>query len=266
MHQFNLKRLGQLIRKQWVENTRLYLYSILALFCMLIIVFMIWLFASGPSYDENSIPVIFFFGLFISGAVFASTAFKSLESKDKGIYWLSFPASHLEKLLTAIFYNLIVFTVVYSACYYVVSKSAIAIVESMVIKQPSVYHFERFHWGNEQQTRQFFIYFFYAFIAVQALYLLGSVYFKRFSFILTTIALGLLFVGMIYYFQKLSGSFPNNFYYRNGFFIARIPGHLNPQRIEIPVFLKDSFLFLLKFIWAPVFWVAAWYRLKEKEI
>jgi hypothetical protein len=30
--------------------------------------------------------------------------------------------------------------------------------------------------------------------------------------------------------------------------------------------MRESILLFAKYIWAPVFWVVAWFRLKEKQI
>ncbi|MCH5600361.1 hypothetical protein [Niabella ginsengisoli] len=115
---FSFSRLGKLIVKQWVENRRLYLMSTLALLGLLGIVFLIWVATNGRRYDEDSLLITGMFGLFITGAVFASTTFSMLGSKDKGIYWISFPASHAEKLLANLFFNVIVFTLVYVCCFF----------------------------------------------------------------------------------------------------------------------------------------------------
>ncbi len=99
----SLTRLGKLITKQLFENSRLYIFSILALFGLLSLVFAFWFVAAGPNYHEEQTYIIFIFGLFIAGTVFAGMSFNMLGSKDKGIYWLSVPATHLEKLICTIF-------------------------------------------------------------------------------------------------------------------------------------------------------------------
>ena len=139
---FNFSRLLQLIRKQWIENSRLYLYSVLALLGMLGLIMIFWVITDGKNYSEDSLYIIFLFGLFIAGAVFASMSFSMLGNKEKGTYWLSFPASHLEKLLCMIFYNVIVFTVVYCVCFFLVKSVAVAYVNSLVAEIPVSIHSE----------------------------------------------------------------------------------------------------------------------------
>jgi hypothetical protein len=105
---FSISRLGKLIVKQLFENSRLYIFSVLALFGLLSLVFAFWISATGPHFYEVGAYIIFLFGLFITGSVFASMSFNMLGSKDKGIYWLGIPATHLEKLICTIFYSTIV--------------------------------------------------------------------------------------------------------------------------------------------------------------
>src|SRR5258708_21850858 len=64
---FSFPRLLQLIRKQWIENSRFYLLSSLALVGMLALVFAFWISGSMPDYHEEITYVIFLFGLFITG-------------------------------------------------------------------------------------------------------------------------------------------------------------------------------------------------------
>ena len=135
---FSFSRLLQLIRKQWFENSRLYIFSILALLGILGLVMIFWVITDGPHYSEDSLYIIFLFGLFIAGSVFASMSFSMLGNKERGTYWLAFPASHLEKLICMIFYNVVVFTVVYCACFFLLKSMAVTYVNSFVAGNPEI--------------------------------------------------------------------------------------------------------------------------------
>src|SRR5215213_4113436 len=138
---FSFSRLGKLITKQLFENSRLYIFSVLALFGLLALIFAFWIGADGPTYAEEATYVIFIFGLFIAGSIFASMAFNMLGSKDKGIYWLSVPATHLEKLICTIFYSIILFTIVYCLCFYIVKSIGVAFLTEYVKKHPDTSYF-----------------------------------------------------------------------------------------------------------------------------
>lgn len=262
---FSFSRLLQLIKKQWVENTRLYFFSVLALLGMLGLVFLFWVTANGNHYNEDGTYFIFIGGLYISGAVFASMSFSMLGDKAKGTYWLGFPASHLEKLLCMIFYSVIVFTLVYVACFFIVKSIAIAYIRQLVADNPSDYSFNPIDWSNPRGFIEVFRVFIYGFFAVQSFYLLGSVYFSRFSFILSTVVgAALLFVFGIYIVYLAKNGLPDNYDW-NGGNVRQYTG-TELRSYELSSFVKDAISFAAKFFWAPVFWVAAWFRLKEKQI
>jgi hypothetical protein len=264
---FSFPRLLQLIRKQWFENSRLYLFSTLALLGMLGLVMFFWLIADGKNYSEDSLYIIFVFGIFISGAVFASMAFSMLGNKEKGTYWLAFPASHLEKLICMIFYNVIVFTVVYCACFFLLKSLTVTYVNSLVAGDPQAYTFRRSIWDSNHSFLGLLPYFLYCFFAVQAFYMLGSVYFPRYSFVITTIVgSALIFVFTYYSMSLLKGSFQEGFSW-NGGHIRKYEGDFTSyRRYDLPPVFTNLIIFGLKYIWAPVFWIVAWFRLKEKQI
>ena len=106
--------------------------STLALLGLLGIVFLIWVATNGRRYDEDSLLITGVFGLFMTGAIFASTTFNMLGSKDKGIYWISFPASHTEKLLVNLFFNVIVFTLVYVCCFFLLKTLVEAYINFLI--------------------------------------------------------------------------------------------------------------------------------------
>jgi hypothetical protein len=264
---FSFPRLLQLIRKQWFENSRLYLFSTLALLGILGLVIIFWLLTAGANYSEDILYIIFIFGLFIAGAIFASTAFSMLGNKEKGTYWLAFPASHLEKLICMIFYNVVVFTIVYCACFFLLKSIAVTYVDSMVAANPQNYSFRRSIWDSERSFLGILPYFLYCFFAVQAFYMMGSVYFPRYSFLITTIVgSALIFVFTYYSVEILKDSFHGGYSWNGDHLRKYGADYTTYQRYELSPVFTSLLSFAVKFIWAPVFWVVAWFRLKEKQI
>lgn len=264
---FSFSRLLQLIRKQWFENSRLYIFSILALLGILGLVMIFWIVTDGKNYAEDSLYVIFLFGLFIAGSVFASMSFSMLGNKERGTYWLAFPASHLEKLVCMIFYNVIVFTVVYCACFFLLKSMAVTYVNSIVAGHPQDYTFRRSSWDPDRSFLGIIHYFLYCFFAVQAFYMLGSVYFPRYSFVITTVVgSALIFVFVYYTMEILKGSFYEGFSW-NGDHLRKYEGDFTSyKRYELSPVFTNILTFAVKYMWAPVFWVVTWFRLKEKQI
>jgi len=260
MNNFSFKRTGQLIQKQWVENRRLYGMSVLALLGALGIVMAIWLASSGNHYREDNLYVIGLVVLFITGAIFASTSFNMLNAKDTGIYWITFPASHFEKLLVTLFFNIVVFTLVYAACFFVLKF----LVEIYI--QTNQYGYEKIDWARVLKPGPNVSYFLFAFFALQAAFILGSASFKRFSFIITLIIIAAALFLTIFYLVKLSkGMIPQGYYFdltnvrSNG-----VDGVY--KEYEMNSFLRNFIEVFLKYLFAPFLWLITWYKLREKEI
>ncbi|MGV3764640.1 MAG: hypothetical protein ACO1NW_00855 [Chitinophagaceae bacterium] len=267
----NFRRLGMLIRRHWAENVKFFLLGTLALFGLMAIVFSIWIIGSGTRYQEEDTWVIFLTGLFITGCIFASISFNALSDKAKGTYWMSLPASHLEKLIVTILFTTVFFFAVYSLCFFPLRQMAFAYLESAAKENPLKYKLTYIRWKENDEIRLVARSFFLAFIAVQSLFLLGSVYFKKFAYVKTVI-FGAVFVFLFVWMmtgidEKMFTEFGRVNW---NVFEARkldIHGGGTPTQVyKVSELSKDFSLFMLQYMWAPVFWVVAWFRLKETEI
>lgn len=261
---FSLPRLGLLIKKQWFDNSRLYMLSALALTGLLALIFTIWWLVNRYDYrfTEASTNIIFFIVLFVSGLVFASTTFAMLGDKAKGIYWLGVPATTLEKLVCGFFYSCIVFIVLYMASFWLIKHIVFFLIElnpkNELIRVNPDDIFERVVAPN----------FLYTFFALQALFTVGSVYFEKFSFIKTILTI--LFIGFLFVMFCIflgNNLLPRNFGIK-GFSEFRVyHNNYEGSRIyHLADWIGDLIASLVKFIWVPVFFIAAYFRLKEKEI
>lgn len=268
---FNFPRLVKLILKQWIENARIYMFSTLAIIGILGLVFIFWIAMAGNDYQEETLYIIFTFGIYTAGSVFASMSFGMLTEKRRGIYWLGFPASHLEKLLTVIFFNLIVFTIIYSLCFFLIKTLAVAYVHKLVATDSYKYSYQLAYSKNSGSFMEVFPNFIYGFFAAQAFYMLGSVYFSRFSFVMTTVTgVALIFIFMWFNVSLFKHELPTGFFW-NGLDVTKYynkkgGGLSDYHTYQLPFILLIPISFLVKFIWAPVFWLITWFRLKEKEI
>lgn len=260
---FSFSRLWLLIKKQWFDNARLYLLSVMALVGILIITFTIWWLVNKQDhyFNENSTYAIFFVTLFIAGLIFSSTTFNMLGDKPKGIYWLSVPATPLEKLGTGFFYSFIVFPTVYITSFWLIKHFTFFMVE---LNPANVIERTR---PDNVFIKQVAPNLFYCFFALQALFMLGSVYFERAAFIKTILII--FFIGLLFvlYTQFIAHNFfPQNFGFR-GAETFRVYENDQPPRIyQLPGWFVTVLMPLTKFIWAPVLLAATYFRLKEKEI
>lgn len=253
---FSFSRLRLLIKKQWFDHARLYSLSVLALIGLLAVIFIFWAIANEHHYNADDTYVIFFILLFGSGTIFASHTFGELSDKAKGTYWLSIPATHFEKLLCGLFYSLIVFLAAYMASFFLVRQITLAI-----IRLNPVNIIEPVNEINRVATILC-----YAFVAAQSLFILGSVYFEKYAFVKTTLsALFILLFFMLTTTIVVKNVIPDNGEMESitSFSIYGEPGM---KIYRLAPWIEDGIIVLAKYIWAPVFWVAAYFRLKEKEI
>lgn len=261
---FSFNRWLLLMRRHWMENGTLYVYGIVSIIGAMGISLFFWV-QSNHNYRQADLLIMYMIGLHIVGAIFASGAFDMLQKKDKGIYYLSLPASHFEKLLTMIVYNAILFTIIFSLCYYAMQWLTVLIVKAKVAAHPDLYDYRPIYFGQNNWLEPAIVYFAMLFFGVQALFLLGSVYFKRFSFLLTLVILVIFIFLEIFYVTKLAHSiFPDQLHYWNSSGVHTIGEHNKIYRLPEPLRLILKWVCLLG--WAPLFWWAAWFRLKEKEI
>ena len=106
-------------------------------------------------------------------------------------------------------------------------------------------------------------------VALHAINQAGNLFGKR---ILVTGAgpIGALLIGgFIWYAVYLSKNMLPNSYSWNGNHVTRHiadNGGFSSSRYDLPGLLSKVFSLLIQFIWAPVFWMATWYRLREKQI
>jgi hypothetical protein len=225
----------------------------------------------------------YFFGMAILGCFFGSMLFNELSSGPKAINYLSFPASHLEKLACGLLYGVVFFFIAYTAIYYIVDFAMVNLGNSLAgdprslaaatDRPASVVNIFSRDPNNQSRPANegpgLFATFMFVYVAVQSAYILGSVYFAKFSFIKTTIALACialvitLFVGKV-----LSSMLPDHGFY-SGLTSMRVfaDDHFgNSKLVALPEWINDLLLFILKFAFAPILWVVTYFRFKEKQV
>lgn len=262
---FSFSRLGKLIVKQLFENARLYIFSVLALFGLLSLIFLFYASASFPRYNEEETYIMYLIGLFVSGSIFASMSFNMLGAKDKGIYWLSIPATHLEKLITTLFFNSILFTAVYSLCFFIVKLIAVAVLSNYTDTHDATYKIISFGDHGFAEVSKYFL---FGFVAVQSLYVLGSVYFPRYSFIITTVIGSALIFVFGFYMVKIGHMVEKGHWELTKVISSVGEGPITGSHYEYVVapWVETALKNFALFVWAPLFWVVSWFRLKEKQI
>ncbi len=291
---FDAKRWWLLVGKHWSENKRKYTLSLFAIAGLLLLWFVVILISDGHRGINASMQLTtYYFGLFLGGCLYGSILFADLGSKTKGLNYLVVPASHLEKLLCALFYGVIVFFVCYTGIFYIVDMLAVKVSNAIAYSYWMKHHlpgetfepqrilnvFRFSNWHNAEPG--FSYYLLITYFVIQSLFILGSVYFARFSFIKTVIVSLIIGLVMVFVAAKVIAGIlpPGDFYhginsYR--FYTVKsnpsgeglmIYGDSNTDKVvSLPEWINTVLLFLLKYALAPLFWLATYYRLKEKEI
>src|SRR5215207_2184394 len=184
---FSFKRFTLLVRKHWTDNKKRYGLSVLAFIGLLITWFV---FTMLTGFDNQPMAkgvqmVSFFLALFGVGTFYSSQYFRDLGSRSKGINFLLVPASAFEKLLCSLLYTVVLFFVVFVAAFYLVDVLMVAIANSLsatenLAGKPGVTNV--FKVIILRFNRDSTINFLFLFFSVQSAFLLGSVYFEKYSF------------------------------------------------------------------------------------
>lgn len=278
---FSFNRWLLLVAKHWSENRKKYLLGILAITGIILIWFLFNIIMDQyRSMGFGTQVGTYFVGLFIVGCLYASTLFSDLASRPKGINYLSLPASQLEKTLCALLYGVVIFFTAYTIVFYIAD-----IIMVKIANEVSYVYWQKNHTVGDvfvpekvvnilrledMSAKKINIGFFFllGYFAVQSAYILGSVYFTRFSFIKTTVSLLVLGLFIIIFVGKVLNVFMPHGNFYEGITSYRLyeGGEMSEKIIRLPEWVGVTTLFLLKYAFAPIFWIVTYFRVKEKEI
>lgn len=265
---FNLSRLWLLICKQGAEKIRFYKLALIAMIGLLAFTYLFFMTMMQQKIPDGYNGAIFLIGLYITGTALASTTFQQVHQKETGPYWLTLPASLLEKLLAALFYNSFVFVVLYIACFFLVKT--IALQYNHLPDTARVFYSttirEGMFKGMGMDTDK--MYFWYAFFPIQAFFVAGSVWFRKQAFIKTTIAAVVIFFLTLVYMQGLSNRILPQHYNWFGSVVSyynSAPSMMHKE-YTLPAWVFGSIRLMLQYGLILCFWLLAWTRLKEKQL
>ncbi|MDB5129472.1 hypothetical protein [Mucilaginibacter sp.] len=185
--QFSIYRVWLLSKKQWAENRQLYLLGLLATAGIMGAAFLLNA-AQRDGLTYNIQCDVLLGGAAVAGAIFTTTILSKFNNKVKGIQALTLPASALEKLVTAIIYAAIVFPLAYLLVTYPV-MAIIHYIDTEIIGHTSVLY--------DLDLRRNFNTMIVVYLMLQAMVLLCSVMFKRYTILKTIVLVFVMFFGMI---------------------------------------------------------------------
>jgi hypothetical protein len=271
---FNFNRFSLLVAKHWADNKKRYLLSVLAFIGLLIgwFIFTILVDSRYPM-GQGLQLVTYFFSLFTVGSFYASQYFRDLGSRSKGINFLLVPASSFEKVLCGLLYTVLLFFVVFTLAFYLVDVLMITITKNFItpdIEYPAgqkgllnVFEAAKIHASPTTTFNVLWIYF-----SIQSVFLLGSVYFQKYSFIKTIIGGFVIFFLLFCYVYFLYDMMPKGDY-ANGVFtsyIIKTSGNKDNFLVQLPGWLGQVLYYLFMYGTAPFLYLVTYFRLKEKQV
>lgn len=182
--QFSFKRFSCLFKVQLATNRKLYLLGIAALAGTLLAFMLFFMFLNkGLGYDTQ--VAIFFIGLVLSSCIFTTTLFGQFAEKSQRIQAVMLPVSPMERMAVAILLSVVVFPLVYL----LVCLGCLRLINYLDIYWMG--NTEPLFQLNDGNAHVYFIIYYY----LQAVVLLGAIWFRRYTFVRTAVMISLVVVG-----------------------------------------------------------------------
>jgi len=268
---FNIKRFGYVFRKDLIENLKRYLLLFLTLLGIMAIVITFYSLVNNK--DANwklniELLTMLSFMFLATGVWFASTFSLPMNSKLKRISYIIFPASNLEKFLTRWIVITIGFVMAFFAALWIADALRVAIC-SYVIPEIDIHFLDLsklVYPDKDYSLREYmvpkaaFIFLISLYFLLQSLFLLGSTFWEKSSFIKIFTVCAVICTAFILICRWTIFFFYGAF---SGFWNVIASFELNQiMTAEQACIFSASILA----VFTVAFWVLAYFRLKESEI
>ncbi|WP_375418695.1 hypothetical protein [uncultured Hymenobacter sp.] len=254
---FDFGRFSRLFARHTAEHLRGYLLTaaVGAGGMLLILGFIAYLNKSAPAPShQGTFFVLFLLG---GGSIFASTVFAQFGDRRQASVALLLPASHLEKYLVVWLYSVPLFLLVFIPLFYL-AAALVVHVAAAPGQTPELL--------NLFKARQDFYGVFWFFFLLHAVCLWGAVYFEKAHFIKTGFAvfLGLAVLSLLN-FQVLKGLLGGDVRFTPPFTGAGLKEGEAFYTLTLPE-TQAAWLALLPLALAGLLWLAAYFRVTEKQL
>ncbi|MBC9911535.1 hypothetical protein [Chitinophaga varians] len=260
----DFRRLGYYFQYHMLASWKPYLLGAFSIFGLLMLIPAFMLLTDNAPRHLSEVVGVYYFGLFFGGLLFTSMAFNDLSNKEKGSQFLMLPASHFEKFFTIF----LVTTVGYLLVYHIASYSALLLLNRASIVRHQAGLLMDWEFLDLQDGH---IYIYFAYIFLHAVFLLGAVSFVRLAFIKTLVAIllcigGFYLVNTLFVWILFGRNTPTPFQNVPFILVGTFGGKFKTDVFIISERMIDSYVFIAKYVLAPVLWTVAYFRLKDKEI
>jgi len=252
---FDIGRFGKLFIKHTTEHYKNYLMSLTVLFGVMLLGASFLVYLINAPIDPGLQTAMFISIMLLAGTIFTSNIFSDFGDRKKAGAALMLPASHFEKYLVAWIYSFIGFLVCYLACFYLVDWLAI----------------NAKHYPGQQIIMinvfsRYIVQCFLMFAFLHAIALWGAIFYNKLHFVKTAFVF-FIAVALLIIINKvmLDCLLHKSVHIAPPFGALRIMEHNR----EISLFLDENdsrFVIWVLGALAFIFWAAAYYRLKEKQV
>jgi hypothetical protein len=256
---FNLGRFSKLFIKHTVEHYKSYLMSLTVLVGVMLLggSFITYLIPGG--FMDIGMQSALFMSIFLlAGTIFTSTIFADLGDNKKAMGFLTLPASHFEKFLVAWLYSVVIFVVVFTGSFYLI---LMFLVYLKPIPEQTPQLFNVFDNVNKAGFTMFLV-----FALLQSIAFYGAIFFKKLHFIKTAFAFFIGLAILILCNKIILGLLLGRSVLPTmPFGMLRFMENSREKAINLGRNQGDYAMCLIAVL-VIVFWLAAYYRLKEKQV
>jgi hypothetical protein len=247
-----------LFKKHTLENYKTYLMSIGVLAGLLILLMGFVSFVNDGYLLLGFQETFFVIVLMLSGCVFTSLVFTDLGDKKKAIPALTLPASHFEKFLVSWLYSFLIFQLLYVALFYLIASIVISFGHDVPGRENVLLDL----FDKDRMARMAFV----IYPLMHSIMFFGAVYFEKLHFIKSGFAffIGLFLLGL---FNRpiIAAMIDQSIIGTTLFTPLNITDGKKFWEIYPPEIQNQTVGIVLGTI-VVLFWVSAYFRLKEKEV
>ena len=254
MDNLNLKRLALLLKKDFIENISPVL-KLIAVYLFVVFIITIIQLINDRGFDRGlpqTLELFYYAGLIILGVIVAGFSFPALRKKEKAVFYLTLPVSTLERFLSFLILSLPGFFILYTILYLIFSLALYSVYDVFFDLKPNKYHIEFFKMLG-------------LYVRLNALFLLGAVYFRRTPPFFTVV-----YTGIVILFLALFISIIAQIFHIINIPVDYILGLKTPYEVNggtiNPVWQFKVLRFLYLYGLVLFFWFVSVIRLKEKQV
>ena len=262
---FSFKRFQLLVYKQFNENRKIFLIAVI-----LMILPAFFKRISLPSQNQDFEFNAFTTFLLVIGGMFTTMFFNEWSFKSRSVSLIVLPASALEKILLVLFYTVVVFVPIFTILYF---SSNFVIFK--IIKEVNYFTFLEQYRGLST-IPAILLYAVLPYIFFQSIVLLFSVWLKKSQILIALGFIALLMIGVtiwnsyfIHSLIRVGDSLPS-VSKQLVFFPVDVSYWENDSKIRTLLITRNNLIMTISVIVltisALLFYVASYFKLKEKEI